>query len=293
MLLEVKDLTKEFTISSKGLFEKPKKFLAVDHVTFQIKEAKTFGLVGESGSGKSTISNMIAGILKPTSGEILYEGVDILKVSGKQSKEIDRNIQMVFQDPYNALNPSKKIGWIVEEPLRVYGETNRREKVLDLLSEVGLDESILDRYPHELSGGQRQRVVIMTAIILKPKLVILDEAVSALDVSIQAQILNLLKELQRKYKLSYLFISHDLQVVEYMSDAIAVLKNGRIVELASAKELNEDPIHPYTQSLLAKAPMLDVKERFQMDTKPYENLCRGVEGTTLYKEAHYVLCDEV
>ena len=232
---------------------------AVDDVTFMVPRGKTLGLVGESGSGKTTVGRLILRLIEPTSGRIFFEGRDVTKLKGRELKRFRRNAQMVFQDPYGSLNPRMTVYSIILEALRTHRirVEDPKEYIVRLLYEVGLNESHLYRYPHEFSGGQRQRIAIARVLALRPKFIVLDEPTSALDVSVQAQILNMLRELQRKYSLTYLFISHDLGVVRYMSDYIAVMYLGKIVELGPAEEVFEKPLHPYTKMLLASIPVPD------------------------------------
>ena len=232
---------------------------AVDNVSFELYEAETLGIVGESGCGKSTLGRMIVRLEEPTKGTITFEGNDLTKKSNAKLRSIRKRLQMIFQDPYASLNPRRQIGKIVEEPLRIHGvgAEERRKIASELLLRVGLDSNSYEKYPHEFSGGQRQRVVIARALALNPKLVVADEPVSALDVSIQAQVLNLFKDLQREYKLTYIFIAHDLGVVRQVSDRIAVMYLGKIVELAPAEELYTKPAHPYTKALLSANPRMD------------------------------------
>jgi ABC-type oligopeptide transport system ATPase subunit len=255
-ILEIKNLKKSFESSNFFKFKNPK--IAVDDVSFNVKKGEIFGLVGESGCGKSTMGNLISKLLNADSGEIIYKGKNINKLKGRKNiKEMRKNIQIIFQDPYHSLNPKKNIGWILMEPLiihNLYSKDERRKKMLDMLDIAGFDESFLKKYPHELSGGQRQRVAILAALMCEPDLVIADEPVSALDVSVQAQILNFMKKLQSKMGLTYLFISHDLNVVYYMCDRIAVMKEGKIVEINKAEKLYHNPKHPYTKSLLDAIP---------------------------------------
>lgn len=251
-LLSVEDLHKHFPDRSGAL-------RAVDGVSFQIKPGETLGLVGESGCGKSTVGRTILRLYKPTSGRIVLDGRDIASLGESALRPLRRDIQMVFQDPFGSLNPRSRIGRILEEPFVVWGEgsaRDRRNQVVALLERVGLGAEAADRYPHELSGGQRQRVGIARALALKPKLIVCDEAVSALDVSVRAQIINLLVDLQRTLGIAYLFISHDLAVVEHVSDRVAVMYLGRIVEIASADQLWSNPIHPYTRALFDASPKL-------------------------------------
>ena len=257
-ILSVSNLSKHYKLG--GVFSKSKeKVHAVDNVSFELYEAETLGIVGESGCGKSTLGRMIVRLEEPTKGTITFEGNDLTKKSNAKLRSIRKRLQMIFQDPYASLNPRRQIGKIVEEPLRIHGvgAEERRKIASELLLRVGLDSNSYEKYPHEFSGGQRQRVVIARALALNPKLVVADEPVSALDVSIQAQVLNLFKDLQREYKLTYIFIAHDLGVVRQVSDRIAVMYLGKIVELAPAEELYIKPAHPYTKALLSANPRMD------------------------------------
>ena len=257
-ILSVSNLSKHYKLG--GVFSKGKeKVHAVDNVSFELYEAETLGIVGESGCGKSTLGRMIVRLEEPTKGTITFEGYDLTKKSNAKLRLIRKRLQMIFQDPYASLNPRRQIGKIVEEPLRIHGvgAEERRKIASELLLRVGLDSNSYEKYPHEFSGGQRQRVVIARALALNPKLVVADEPVSALDVSIQAQVLNLFKDLQREYKLTYIFIAHDLGVVRQVSDRIAVMYLGKIVELAPAEELYTKPAHPYTKALLSANPRMD------------------------------------
>lgn len=255
-LLETNDLKVQFPMKS----DKRMVIKAVDGVSFKIPEGKTFGLVGESGCGKSTTARAIIRLYQPTDGEILFRGENIAGLKGKELKEYRKNVQMVFQDPYASLNPRMTVNETIMDPMKIYhlGTTEEMQKrVYELMELVGLDKRFAKRYPHEFSGGQRQRIGIARALALNPQMVILDEPVSALDVSVQSQILNLLKDLQKELKLTYLFISHNLSVVDYMCENIAVMYLGRIVEQASREELFQNPQHPYTQALLSAIPSIE------------------------------------
>jgi oligopeptide transport system ATP-binding protein len=260
-LLQVRDLRKEFPVKSGFLIERVSHTVnAVDGVSFEVHEGKTLGLVGESGSGKSTTGYCILQLLKPTAGSVLYQGKELTKLGREDIRKMRREMQIVFQDPYSSLDPRMTVGDIVAEPLEVHGvgtRRNRRARVRELLDVVGFNPDYENRYPHEFSGGQRQRVGVARALALNPSLIVCDEPVSALDVSIQAQILNLLKDLQRDFGLTYLFISHDLAVVRSMSDHIAVMKDGKILETGTADEVYETPKHEYTRALLTAVPLPD------------------------------------
>jgi oligopeptide transport system ATP-binding protein len=257
-LLEVIQLEKYFPYRL-GVFKKAY-IKAVDHVSFVLKEGETLGLVGESGCGKSTTARAIQRLIEPTGGQILFQGVDICSLKRRELRQVRKEMQMIYQDPYASLDPRMRIGTIVGEPLEVHHISRGKEKedwVRDLLQKVGLKPEHMRSYPNELSGGQRQRVGIARALALHPKLIVADEPVSSLDVSIQAQVLNLLKELQTQFGLSYIFISHDLSVVTHVSDRIAVMYLGRIVELARDEDLYFNPLHPYTKALFSAAPVVD------------------------------------
>ena len=259
-LLSVKHLTKRFPVG-KNFFGRPIKFVhATNDVSFDIMPGETFSIVGESGCGKSTVSRLINRLIKSDSGEIWFEGKELSKLSDKQMRPLRADMQMVFQDPHGSLNPRMKVQDIISEPLLVHTKMSsgeRLKKAQELLSVVGLSAAHGERYPHEFSGGQRQRIGIARALSVQPKLIIADEPVSALDVSIQAQVLNLMRDLQEQYDLTYLFISHDLSVVEMISDRIAVMYLGSVMEMAPNEELYSHPEHPYTQALLSAVPVPD------------------------------------
>ena len=259
-LLAVKDLVKYFPIWRGILKRKAGDVRAVDGVSFQISEAETMGLVGESGCGKTTVGRCILRLLEPTAGEVVFQDKDITKFSPKELLSFRRNMQMVFQDPQSSLNPRMTVKGIVEEPLILntpMSESERENKVAELLAVVGLNPDHANRYPHEFSGGQRQRIGVARALALNPKLMVLDEPTSSLDVSVQAQVLNLLRDIQEDFKLAYLFISHDLAVVRQMSDSVGVMYLGKIVEEGNAEDVFSNPIHPYTQALFSA--ILDVE----------------------------------
>jgi oligopeptide transport system ATP-binding protein len=260
VLLEVKNLKKYFPIK-KGIFSKTVAHVkAVDGVDFYVKNGETLGLVGESGCGKSTTGRVILRLLEATEGTVIFQGKDIMTLGKEELQEMRRNMQIIFQDPYASLNPRMTVGDIIGEALdihRIAKGRKREEKILELLNEVGLRPQHIRRYPHEFSGGQRQRIGIARALALYPRFIVCDEPVSALDVSIQAQIINLMEELQEKFGLTYLFIAHDLSVVKHISDRVAVMYLGKIVELADKDELYESPLHPYTRALLSAIPIPD------------------------------------
>ena len=258
VLLSVRDLTKEF-VSSGGLFAPARVVRAVDGVSFDIHEGETFGLVGESGSGKSTTGRCILRLIEPTSGEVYFKERNLLALGPAEMRAERRNLQIVFQDPFSSLNPRLRVRQIVEEPLvihRIGTKAERHARVEELFGLVGLDPSHLDRFPHQFSGGQRQRIGLARALALNPSLVIADEPVSALDVSVQAQVVNLLMELQSRLKLTYLFIAHDLRLVRQICDRVAVIYRGRIVELSDAERVFTQPRHDYTRRLLDAVPHL-------------------------------------
>ena len=256
-LLEVINLEKEY-VSKSGWFSKPESFMAVNKVSFKLYKGETLGLVGESGCGKSTLANAILQLDKASAGAILYNGVDITKLSKSQIRKLRKDIQIIFQDPYASLNPRLSVGQAILEPMKVHGigtsQTDRKNRVMDLLKKVGLDETFYNRYPHEFSGGQRQRIGIARAIGLEPQLIICDESVSALDISVQAQVLNLLNNLKTNFGFTYIFISHDLAVVKYMADQLIVMNQGKIEELADADEIYGNPQKDYTKKLIHAIP---------------------------------------
>jgi len=259
-LLEVKHVKKYFPIRKGVLQREVAHVHAVDDVTFAVREGETLGLVGESGCGKSTLGRTIIRLLEPTAGEIIFEGTSIEHLGTRRLRPLRREMQMVFQDPYASLNPRKRVGTIVSDPMRIHDLGNRAEqkrRVGEILETVGLSPEHYNRFPHEFSGGQRQRIGIARALALRPKLIVADEPVSALDVSIQSQMLNLLDDLQNELKLTYIFIAHDLGVVRHVSDRIAVMYLGKIVELSPAEELDTRPIMPYTEALLSAVPIPD------------------------------------
>ncbi|MGE0592009.1 MAG: ABC transporter ATP-binding protein [Vicinamibacterales bacterium] len=258
-LLDVRHLVKHFP-QRQGFLRAPAFVKAVDDVSFTIDTGEMFGLVGESGSGKSTTGRCILRLLEPTSGQVLFRGEDVLSFDAERMRAARRDMQIVFQDPYSSLNPRMRVGAIVEEPLVIHGlgsATDRRARVAELLALVGLDPDHTSRYPHEFSGGQRQRIGIARALALNPALVIADEAVSALDVSVQAQVVHLLLELKERLRLTYLFIAHDLRLVRHICDRVAVMYRGRIVELGHTAAVFANPTHPYTRALLSAVPLLD------------------------------------
>jgi ABC-type oligopeptide transport system ATPase subunit len=274
-LLEVRRLVKHF-VRRQGIFQHPSVVRAVDDVSFAIEEGEMFGLVGESGSGKSTTGRCVLRLVEPTSGDVLFRGENVLQYSSSRMRQARRDMQIVFQDPYSSLNPRMRVGRIVEEPLVIHrlGTTaERRRRVEELFALVGLEPTHLERYPHEFSGGQRQRIGIARALALNPALIIADEAVSALDVSIQAQVVRLLMDLKQRLKLTYLFIAHDLRLVENICNRVAVMYLGKIVELGDAESLFTRPTHPYTQALLSAVPVLDPdapRNRIELDPKTFD-----------------------
>jgi oligopeptide transport system ATP-binding protein len=274
-LLEVRGLVKEFARRG-GFFRSPTLVRAVDGVSFTIEAGETFGLVGESGSGKTTTGRCVLRLIEPTSGEVRFKGEDVLAFSRKRMREARREMQIVFQDPYSSLNPRMRVGDIVEEPLiihRIGKKPQRRQRVEELFALVGLDPTHLPRYPHQFSGGQRQRIGLARALALSPSLIVADEPVSALDVSVQAQVVNLLMDLQARLQLTYLFIAHDLRLVQHICNRVAVMYRGRIVEMAAAQALFDSPAHPYTRALLSAIPVLDPaapRARIELDPDSFD-----------------------
>lgn len=260
-LLEVKNLKTWFPVYGGVLRRHIDDIKAVDDISFNVEEGATVGLVGESGSGKTTVGRTILRLAMATSGQILFDGRDILSIRESQFRPLRRQIQMIFQDPFGSLNPRLTIGSIIGEALQIHFKSmtrdERRDRVAELLTQVGLEPAYMARYPHEFSGGQRQRIGIARALAVKPRFLICDEPVSALDVSVQAQIVNLLQDLQEELKLTYLFIAHDLAVVEHISDHVLVMYRGKIVESASSEEIYQNPRHPYTKRLLEAVPVMD------------------------------------
>lgn len=313
-MIKIESLRKEFTIR-QGFFGKKRKILkAVDGLNFSILKGETFGLVGESGCGKSTTGKMLMRLLDPTSGKIFFKGQDLTATAGKKLMGMRRNFQMVFQNPYGSLNPKMSLKELLEEPLKIHDVDvkDRGKRLNKLLDYVGLSTSSMDRYPREFSGGQRQRIAIARALALNPEFIVADEPVSALDVSIQAQILNLLVDLQKELKLTYLFISHDLGVVQYVSDRAGVMYLGKILELADCDDLYNNALHPYTKELLSAIPLADPNKKFKLTKTEnlrlnfasagngclYSPRCKEkldicVKETPLFKEhtpGHFVAC---
>ncbi|MFD3487361.1 ABC transporter ATP-binding protein [Streptomyces sp. NPDC058665] len=265
-ILEVRDLVKYFPLTQGILFKRQIGAVkAVDGVSFSLAAGETLGIVGESGCGKSTVARMLVNLERPTAGEIRYKGEDITRMSGRALKAVRRNIQMVFQDPYTSLNPRMTVGDIIGEPFDIHPEVapkgDRRRMVRDLLDVVGLNPEYINRYPHQFSGGQRQRIGIARGLALRPEIIVADEPVSALDVSVQAQVVNLMERLQNEFDLSYVFIAHDLSIVRHISDRVGVMYLGRIIEIGTDVQIYDHPTHPYTQALLSAVPVPDPEAR--------------------------------
>ncbi len=263
-MIQIKNLKKYFKTRKSGLFDKPGTVRALDGINFSIQKGKTLGMVGESGSGKTTAARSILRLLEPDSGEIIIDDVKVHSLEKDKLRDFRKNMQLVFQDPYSSLNPRMTVGKIISEPLRIHSKLNKSEisqRLDELLEMVGLKPAHAGRYPHEFSGGQRQRIGIARAIALSPKFIILDEPVSALDVSIQGQILNLLSDLQKKMGLTYLFVAHDLAVVEHMSNDLVIMYLGRITEKSTKQGIYENPLHPYTRSLMRSIPEIRPEKR--------------------------------
>src|SRR3989440_1701074 len=318
-LLDIRDLKMYFPLTRGIILQRVVGFVrAVDGISFAIEQGQTMGLVGESGSGKTTIGRTIIRLYKPTEGQIIFDNQDLAQMNGEDLRQIRRRVQMVFQDPFASLNPRFTIGSLIAEPMHIYNtgsSSEIREKTAELLRVVGLRSDYIDRYPHEFSGGQRQRIAVARALSINPEFVVLDEPVSALDVSVRAQVLNLLQQLQNQFNLTYLFVSHDLSVVRHVADRIAVMYLGKIVELADRDELYAAPKHPYTRALLSAVPIPDPQVekhrrriilsgdlpspirlpsgcRFHTRCPLAQSICREIEPAFAPKEGHehYAAC---
>jgi oligopeptide/dipeptide ABC transporter ATP-binding protein len=262
-IINVEDLSKYFPVKA-GPFMKRGSLKAVDGVTFSVKQGKVFSLVGESGCGKSTVARLVLKLMNPTGGQVLFRGNNVSEMKGESLRTFRKSVQIIFQDPFASLNPRMTVSATLSEPLKIHAivpKSEIRERVVSLLNSVGLQADALDRYPHEFSGGQRQRICIARALAVSPEVIVADEPLSALDVSIQAQVLNILQDLKKESNISFLFISHDLRVVQYFSDEVGVMYLGKIVENAAAEDLFEKPLHPYTEVLLSSAPKIKPDRR--------------------------------
>ncbi|MBU2513158.1 ATP-binding cassette domain-containing protein [bacterium] len=304
-LVRVDKVIREYRLPQKYLFQKASVFRALNNVSFSIETGESFGVVGESGCGKSTLARIIMALDKPTEGTVYYKDHDLFTIPKSELCQLRRHFQMVFQDPYGSLNPRKKVLPIVAEPLdmleKQLSKKDRADRVKLMLSEVGLNSNDIEKYPHEFSGGQRQRIAIARALITKPSLIVADESVSALDVSVQAQVLNLIMDLQEKYNLAFLFISHDLSVVEFVTQKIAVIYLGRIVEQGETKDIFQQPLHPYTKLLLNAIPDVDPfnkkvkkkreKTRYQIDETSCQFIDRCPEATEICRQSEPQLKD--
>jgi len=289
-LIDIKKLNKTYTISGTALSDKKRLIKAVTDVDLQILKGETLGLVGESGCGKSTLAKIITLLEKPSSGSVNFQGENIFEYKKEKLKQYRRKVQLIFQDPYSSLNARRSALSIISEPLVIHkigDKVSRKKDALELMAKVGLSEQQANRYPHEFSGGQRQRIGIARALVLRPEMIVADEPVSALDVSIQAQILNLLKDLKKDFGLTYLFISHDLNVIRHMSDRVAVMYLGRVVELASSRDIYLRPSHPYTRLLLAAAPSSFVAGKSGMAQVKGEADAAGDRGCNFHSRCSY------
>jgi len=270
-LLRIVNVVKDYHLPKQKLFQKAPVFRALNGINLKISRGTSFGVVGESGCGKSTLARIVMALDTPTEGEVYFEDKELFGLTSKELHGLRRNFQMVFQDPYGSLNPRKKVLSIVAEPLDTLNEkvtaNERQQRVEKTLAEVGLKRGDMDKFPHEFSGGQRQRIAIARSLITRPTLIVADESVSALDVSVQAQVLNLMMDLQEKYNLTYMFISHDLSVVEYITDEVAVIYLGRIMELGKTGDIFQSPLHPYTKTLLAATPSTDPEQKRKRSVK--------------------------
>jgi oligopeptide/dipeptide ABC transporter ATP-binding protein len=265
-ILQARNLVKHYSLNRGIVFKhEDASVKALDGVSLQVRRGETLGIVGESGSGKSTLAKLLLALEKPTSGQVLFHGEDVFALSARRLRELRRQIQIILQDPYSSLNPRMTVGAIVGEPFAIHPDvvprSERRERVRELLHRVGLSPQAMNRYPHEFSGGQRQRIGIARALALQPEIVICDEPVSALDVSVQAQVINLLQDLQDEFALSYIFIAHDLSIVQHVCDRVAVMYLGKVVETGAEADVYETPTHPYTQALISAAPIPDPRQR--------------------------------